>query len=162
MAKGTELCLMIFTTARSTQYLSTPPSNLPCLVFESSNTLLTYTWLWQTGQQHSSFFFLINTLLHIRLSFGVVHSIIIYSTISKIIVRPGSRNRTRTGGTRQLQQRGLSKLRLCFLQPDLSLKEWVTLPARVSVHASQLSLSPSHELLQDLMENTNSKSLLGY
>ncbi len=41
-----------FTTA-STQY-SCVPRNLP-LVFESSNTFLTYTWL-QTGQQHSSSF----------------------------------------------------------------------------------------------------------
>ncbi len=28
------------------------PHNLPCLLFESSNTFLTYTWLRQTGQQH--------------------------------------------------------------------------------------------------------------
>ena len=32
------------------------PRNLPCLVFESSNTFLTCTWPRQTGQQHSSFF----------------------------------------------------------------------------------------------------------
>jgi hypothetical protein len=31
-----------------------------------------------------------------------------------------------------------SRLRLCFLHPDLSLTEWVTLPARVSAHAPQL------------------------
>ncbi len=37
------------------QYLST--HNLSCLVFESSNTFLTYTWLRQTGQQHASTFF---------------------------------------------------------------------------------------------------------
>ena len=33
------------------------PRNLACLVFESSNTFLTYTWLCQTGQQHSPSFF---------------------------------------------------------------------------------------------------------
>jgi hypothetical protein len=38
----------------------------------------------------------------------------------------------------------------------------VTLPARVSAHAPQLSLSPSHYFLPDLMENMTSKSLLGY
>ncbi len=60
---------------------------------------LSYTWLWQTGQQHSSSFFRISTLLyilHIRLSFGIVHSILIYSTISKITVRP---REIGTGGT---------------------------------------------------------------
>ena len=44
-------------------------------------------------------FFRINTLLHIlhiRLSFGIVHSIVIYSTISKITVRP---REIGTGGT---------------------------------------------------------------
>ena len=35
-------------------------------------------------------------ILHIRLSFGIVHSIIIYSTISKITVRP---REIGTGGT---------------------------------------------------------------
>ena len=45
-----------------------------------------------------------------------------------------------------------SRLRLCFLQSDLSLTEWVTLPACVSVH--QLSLSLSHYFLSDLMKNT--------
>jgi hypothetical protein len=73
-----------------------PPRNRPCLVFESINTFLTYTLLLeqlQTGQQHSSSFCRISTLLHIWLSFGIVsfgivHSIIIYSTISKITVRP--------------------------------------------------------------------------
>ena len=32
-------------------------------------------------------------------------------------------------------------------------------PARVSAHAPQLSLSPSHYFLSDLVENTTSKSL---
>ena len=79
------------------KYVST--RNLPCLVFESSNTFLTYTWLRQTGQQQPFFLFRISTLLHIlhiRLSFGIVHSIIIYSTISKITVRP---REIGTGGT---------------------------------------------------------------
>jgi hypothetical protein len=118
------------------------------------------------------FFFRISNLLHIlhiRLSFGIVHSIIIYSTISKITVRPrevGNR------GNMKSRQRGPSSLdgptsnhdkeahrvRLCFLQPDLSLTEWVTLPARVSVHAPQVSLSPNHDFLSDLMKNTT----LGY
>ncbi len=35
-------------------------------------------------------------ILHIRLSFGIVHSIIIYSTMSKIAVRP---REIGTGGT---------------------------------------------------------------
>jgi hypothetical protein len=37
-----------------------------------------------------------------------------------------------------------TSLRLCFRQPDMSLTECVTLPARVRAHAHQLSLSPSH------------------
>ena len=91
------LCLLFH---NSKKYHSTClPCNLPCLVFESINTLLTYTChgMRQTGQQHSSSFFL-DKHLHIRLSFGiqVVHSIIIYSTISKITVRP---REIETGGT---------------------------------------------------------------
>jgi hypothetical protein len=35
-------------------------------------------------------------------------------------------------------------------------------PAHVSAHDPQLSLSPSHYFLSDLMENTTSKTLLGY
>jgi hypothetical protein len=75
-------------------------------------------------------FFRISTLLHIRLSFGIVRSIIIYSAISKITVRP------REIGTGVSWNRGNIKSRqrgprICFLQPDLSLTEWVTLSARV-------------------------------
>ncbi len=70
------------------------PRNLPCLVFESNNTFLTYTWLRETGHQHSSSFLqdkhppvypAYSTFR--RWEFGIVHNIIIYSTISKITVR---------------------------------------------------------------------------
>jgi hypothetical protein len=89
-------------------------------------------------------------ILHIRLLFGTVHSIIICSTISKITVRP---RQIGTGGTGVTSitttvERDPSRLRLCFVQPDLSLTEWVTLK--------------SHYFLSDLMGNTTSKSLLGY
>ena len=45
------------------------------------------------------------------------------------------------------------RLRLCLLQPDLSLPEWATLPARVSAHAPQFLWSPSHYFLSDLIRN---------
>jgi hypothetical protein len=46
----------VFTLLQPQEVRSTClPRNLPCLVFESSNTFLTDTWL-QTGQQHSSSF----------------------------------------------------------------------------------------------------------
>ena len=46
----------VFTLLQQQEVPSTClPHNLPCLVFESSNTFLTYTWL-QTGQQHSPSF----------------------------------------------------------------------------------------------------------
>ena len=138
------------------------PRNLPCLVFKSINTFLTYTS--QTGQQQTSFFFRISTLLHIlhiRLSFVIVHSIIIYSTMSKITLSP---REIGTGGTGNIKsrQRGPSRLRLCFLHPDLNLTEWVTLPVHVSTHTPHLSFSPSHYFLSDIMDNTTSNSLLGY
>jgi hypothetical protein len=38
-------------------------------------------------------------ILHVRLSFGIVHSIIIYSTISKITVRPREIGKGGTGVT---------------------------------------------------------------
>jgi hypothetical protein len=45
------------------------------------------------------------------------------------------------------------RLRLWFLRPDLSLTERVNLPARVSAHDPQFSLSPSHYFLSDLIGN---------
>jgi hypothetical protein len=84
-------------------------SNLICLKkkipstclssFWVHHTFLTCTWLWQTDKRHSSSFFTLSILLHIvhiRLSFGIVHSIRIYSTISKITGRP---REIGTGGT---------------------------------------------------------------
>ena len=50
-----------------------------------------------------------------------------------------------------------------YFTTDLSLTESiterVTLPARVNGHAPQLSLSPSHDFLSDLIVNTISRSL---
>jgi hypothetical protein len=138
--------------------------SLPSVLLE-----IEHTWPRQTGQLIRGnallLFFRISTLLHIlhiRLSFGIVHSNIICSTISKITVRPREMGTRGNGGNIKSRQRGPSRLRLCFLQSDLSLTEWVTLPARVSAHAPQLSLSSSHYFLSDLMDNTTSKSLLAY
>ena len=78
------------------------PRNLPCLVFESNNTFLTYTWLRQTDHKHSSSFlqdkysYISWIFVFPTLALGIVHSIIIYSTISKITVRP---REIGTGGT---------------------------------------------------------------
>jgi hypothetical protein len=75
--------------------------------------------------------FRIRTLLHIlyiRLSFVIVHSITTYSTISKVTVRPREMGTGGTLGNIKSRQRGPSKIRLCFLQSDLSLTERVTLP----------------------------------
>ena len=70
------------------------PRNLPCLDFESFTLLpiLDCTLVSNTPL----LFFTINTILHTRLSFGIVHSIMIYPTISKITVRP---REIGTGGT---------------------------------------------------------------
>ncbi len=153
-------CLLFYNRKK---YLST--RNLTFLVFESSNTFMTYTWLRQTGQQHSFSFFGDKHLpaypahsafiRHCSFNYNIINDIQDHST--------SSRNRNR-GNRRNIKsrQRGPTRLRLCFLHPDLSLTEWVTLPARVSAHAPQLSLSPSHYFLPDLMENMTSKSLLGY
>ncbi len=101
-------------------------------------------------------------ILHIRLSFGIVHFIKnILNDIKDHSMSSRNRNRGNRGNIKSLQ-RGPSMLKLCFLQPDLRLTEWVTLPARVSAHAPQLLLSPSHYFRSDLMENTTSKSLLEY
>ncbi len=161
------------------------PRNLPCWVFESINTFLNYTWPRQTCRNALFLVFRISTLLyilyfrllyilHIRhcpfhcisCIFDIDHSIMIYSTISKITVRPREIGTGGTWGNIKSPQRGPSRFRLYFLQSDLSLTSWVTLPARVSAHISQVSLSPSHYFLSDLMENTTvittSKSLLGW
>ena len=114
------------------------PRNLACLVFWSSNTVLTYTWPWQTGQQHSSVFFRISThaypadILHIRLSFGIVHSIITYSTISKITVCPREIGTAGTGVTsnhHNEDHRGSDSVKVYSLIWALQNE---TLPARAS------------------------------
>ena len=108
----------------------------------------------------------ISHILHIRLSdAGIRHCPFHYNILNDIKDHcTSSRNKNRGNrGNIKSRQRDLSRLRLCFLQPDLSPTEWVTPPGRVSAHAPQLSLSPSHHFLSDLMENTTgSKSLLGY
>ncbi len=45
-------------------------------------------------------------------------------------------------GRHQITTKRLIEARFCFLEPDLSLAEWVTLPALVSTHTPQFSLSP--------------------
>jgi hypothetical protein len=80
------------------------PRNLPCFVFESS---WHQQWVYDRlildcGKLVSSTLFFIITLLHIldfRLSFCIVHSIIIYSTISKLTVSPREIGRGGTRGT---------------------------------------------------------------
>ncbi len=55
-----------------------------------------------------------------------------------------SRNRNRGNrGNIKSRQRGPSRLRLCFLHPDLNLTEWLTLPMGVNAHDPQLLLSPT-------------------
>ncbi len=113
----------------------------------------------QTGQQHSSFFMESTLLhiLHIRLSFGIGHSIIIYSTISKITVRPREIGTGGTGVTSNLDNEAHRGSDFVFYSLIWALhNEWLF------PHFPQLSLSPSHYFLSDLMENTTSKSLLGY
>ncbi len=82
-----------------------PYCNFPCLIFlvhQYVSDLSAVKWLDRGGKLARNtllLFFRISTScisLHIRLSFGIVHSFIIYSTISNITVRP---REIGTGGT---------------------------------------------------------------
>jgi hypothetical protein len=135
-----------------TQYLSTPQSSLFSFLVQQyiSDLYLTAanwpaTLLFLGYPAYSTF------IRHCPFHYNILKDIKDHSTSSR------NRNRGNRGNIKS-RQRGPWRLRLCFLQPDVSL----TLPARVSAHAPQLSLSPSYYFLSDLMENTTSKSLLGY
>ena len=79
--------------------------------FNGDEWLNTDTWTW--------------TVPHTKFS----HVVLLWSS---------SWNRGNRGNIKS-RQRGPSRLRLCFLQPDLNLTEWVTLPNRVSTDALQHS-----------------------
>ena len=95
-------------------------------VFESFNTFLTYPWLRQTGQQHSSSSFQDKQppaypaysafIRHCPFRYNILNDIKDHSASSR------NRNRGNMGNIKS-QQRGPSRLRLCFLQLDLSLAE---------------------------------------
>ena len=136
--------LYSFTTSRSIQYLSTPQSSL--FSFWVQQYVSDLSLVAETGQQHSSSIFWDKHppaypaysafIRHGPFHFNILNDIKHYSTSSR------NRNRGNRGNIKS-RQRDPSRLRLCFLQPGLSLPEWVNLPARVSAHAPQLSLSPS-------------------
>jgi hypothetical protein len=85
-----------------------------------------------------------------------------YSTISKITVCPRKIGTGGTGGISNHDNETHRDSDSVFYSLMWVLQNESTLPARFSAHAPQLSLSPSHYFLSDLVENTTSKSLLGY
>ncbi len=104
------------------------PRNLPYLVLDLD------TWLRQTGQQHSTSSSSFEDEHPPAYSAFIWHCPCHCNLLNDITDhKTSSRNRNRVNrGNIKSRQRGPSRLRLCFLQPDLSLTEWVTLPARVS------------------------------
>jgi len=142
------------------------PRDLPCLVFESSIRFWPIFDCKLVSNRDSSSW--ISTVLHIWLSFGIVHSSRVHCNILNDIKDHSTSARTcwiGTGGTgvtwthNNEAHRGSDSV---FYSLIWALRnEWRFL-RRVSAHTPQLSLSPSHYFLSDLMENTTSTSLLGY